>query len=94
MLSPAFSAGHLQWIKTKENAVISYFFYPSISSVIGNSLWPARVAAVFWMSPNDWGIGHYLCGRGSGRGGGAIKLLTPVNFFVKTFSPPSLAPLW
>ena len=35
MPSPAFSAGHFQQIKTKENAVISCLFYPSISSVIG-----------------------------------------------------------
>ena len=34
MPSPAFSAGHFQKIKTKENAVISCLFYPSISSVI------------------------------------------------------------
>ena len=30
MLSPAFSAGHFQEIKTKENAVISCLFYPSL----------------------------------------------------------------
>ena len=34
MPSPAFSAGHSQEIKTKENAVISCLFYPSISCVI------------------------------------------------------------
>ena len=34
MPSPAFSAGHFQAIKTKENAVISCLFYPSISIVI------------------------------------------------------------
>ena len=33
MRSPAFSAGHFQSIKTKENAVISCLFHP-ISSVI------------------------------------------------------------
>ena len=40
------------------------------------------------MSPNDWGTGHYSCRRGRGRGGGAIKLLTPLNFLIKTFSTP------
>ena len=35
MPSPAFSAGHFQKIKTKENAVINCLFYPSISSVVG-----------------------------------------------------------
>ena len=35
MPSAAFSAGHFQQIKTRENAVISFLFYPCISSVIG-----------------------------------------------------------
>ena len=30
MPSPAFSAGHSQYITTKENAVISCLFYPSL----------------------------------------------------------------
>ena len=30
MPSPAFSAGHFQKMKTKENAVISCLFYPSL----------------------------------------------------------------
>ena len=35
MPSAAFSAGHFQEINTREDAVISCLFYPSISSVIG-----------------------------------------------------------
>ena len=39
MPSPAFSAGHFQQIKTKENAVFSCSFYPSLVLLVMYSVY-------------------------------------------------------
>ena len=42
MPSPAFSAGYFQLIKTKENAVISCLFYPSLVLSVRYRLFTAK----------------------------------------------------
>ena len=42
MPSPAFSAGHFQSIKTKENTVISCLFYPSLALSVKYRLFTAK----------------------------------------------------
>ena len=42
MPSPAFSAGHFQSIKTKENTVISCLFYPSLALWVKYRLFTAK----------------------------------------------------